>query len=141
MNEKTLLLLQALVRSARGAETRLDGLLAEQGLSAARLWALRRLDQSGEPLSPGQLASCMAFARSNATQLIDQLESAGLVQRIPDPQDRRCTHLAVTEQGRQTGAAGVAALQPLIEQIERSLEPEEREQLAVLLQRINEALK
>jgi MarR family transcriptional regulator for hemolysin len=134
-------LLHRLIRSARGVETHLDLQLAGLGLSATRLWALQRLERSPEPLSPAELAGCMAFARSNATQLIDNLEAAQLVQRVPDPQDRRCTHLSVTEAGRKSSAAGLESLDPLIEQIDRALSPEEREQLNTLLQRLNEALQ
>ena len=141
MNESVLVLLQALVRSARSVEMHLDSQLAVHGLSATRLWTLQRLGQPGAPLSPGQLAGCMAFARSNATQLVDHLEAAHLVQRVPDPQDRRSTHLAVTEQGRQNCAAALESLQPLLEQIEQALSPAEREQLAALLLRLAGALQ
>jgi DNA-binding MarR family transcriptional regulator len=141
MNENTLAVLRTLVRSARSAETRLDGLLAGLGLSATRLWALQRLERSDEPLSPGELAGCMAFAKSNATQLIDHLEAARLVQRVPNPRDRRCTHLAVTESGKQSRTAALKTLGPFVERIEQSLSPQEWEQLSGLLQRLNEALK
>ena len=37
--------------------------------------------------------------RSNVTGLVDRMESAGLVRRMPDPVDRRVNYVEMTEAG------------------------------------------
>src|SRR5947208_13515993 len=90
-----------LIRMGKVTEVRMDTLLNEIDLSASRLLTLRRLEQAEEPLSLSQLASCLAFVKSNATQLIDRLEQDQLVRRVPHAEDRRCTLIEVTEAGKQ----------------------------------------
>ncbi|HVO42149.1 MAG TPA: MarR family transcriptional regulator [Aggregatilineales bacterium] len=141
MNEETLILLRYLIKSGRLAETSMDSLLSEAELSATKLLTLRQLDQAERRLSLGQLATCMAFAKSNATQLVDSLESAHLVKRVPNEDDRRCTGLDLTEEGRKRYEAALRTVQPLVEQLEALYSPDERRQLAALLQRLSDALK
>ena len=68
------------------------------------------LVEAKEPLALGQLAEKIACVKSNVTQLVDRLENEGLVQRVPDPRDRRSVLAAVTEEGRERFNAGSAAL-------------------------------
>lgn len=139
-NEKTFLLLRYLVRTGRITEARLDTLLSKVDLSATRLLTLRQLEQADEPLSLSQLATCLAFVKSNATQLVDNLEAQQLVNRVPDPRDRRCTLLEMTEEGRQRHEAAQQVLQPLLDKLETIYTVEERSQLLGLLQRLDAAL-
>ncbi|NWJ98974.1 MAG: MarR family transcriptional regulator [Chloroflexi bacterium] len=140
-SEEAFLLLRHLVRTGRIAEARLDGLLGNIELSVTKLLTLRQLEQTDEPLSLSQLAFCLAFVKSNATQVVDHLETDGLVKRLPAPHDRRCTLLGLTEEGQERYEAARAALQPLITKIYTLYTPEERTQLLTLLQRLEEGLK
>lgn len=92
----TLLLLDA----ARAVEARAEGVLADVGLSLAKLGALRHLILAAEPLTLSQLAERHCCGKSNVTQLIDRLEADGLVTRENDPDDRRTVRATVTPAGR-----------------------------------------
>lgn len=92
----TLLLLDA----ARAVEARAEGTLGEIGLSLATLGALRHLVLASEPLTLSQLAERHCCGKSNVTQLVDRLESDGLVARESDPGDRRTVRATVTSAGR-----------------------------------------
>ena len=72
----TLLLLDA----ARAVEARVEGALAAEGMSLAKLGALRHLALAAEPLTLTQLAERHCCGRSNVTALIDRLESDGYVE-------------------------------------------------------------
>jgi DNA-binding MarR family transcriptional regulator len=48
--------------------------------------------------------------KSNVTQLVDRLESDGLVRREADPGDRRSIRAVVTDSGRDRHVAGSQAL-------------------------------
>ena len=72
----------------------------EQGLSIAQLDVLRRLNHHG-PSPMRRLAEQMNCEASNLTGLVDRLEMRGLVERRPDPADRRVRLLALTEEGER----------------------------------------
>jgi DNA-binding MarR family transcriptional regulator len=74
---------------------------AEQhGLSEGRLAVMFRLYRQGDcPL--GDLASELDTTPRNITGLVDHLERDGLVERVPDPQDRRSLRARLTPAGKQ----------------------------------------
>jgi DNA-binding MarR family transcriptional regulator len=140
IEEETVQLLRYLMRMGKVTEVRMDTLLGEMDLSASRLLALQRLEQAEEPLSLSQLASCLAFVKSNATQLIDRLEQDQLVRRVPHAEDRRCTLIEVTDEGKQRHQEAIQAIQPLVDKFEQLYTSEERAQLLGLLQRLETSL-
>lgn len=140
MNKSAVPLLRELLKAAKLTEGKLDGLLAEHSLSTTKLLTLRHLAGSAAPVSLGALASRMAFAKSNATQLIDHLETAGLVARVPSPDDRRCTQVTLTEHGEEELEVGSKAVRPLAEKLEALFSSDERARFAEYLRRISDAL-
>lgn len=54
--------------------------------------------ESGSPMN--ELAEMLACDASYITALVDKLESRGLVQRTPKPEDRRIKLIGLTPQGR-----------------------------------------
>lgn len=87
------------------------------------------------------LSDRMLVARSTITRMIDQMEAAGWVHRIADPEDRRAQRVALTSTGsalRQR--AYMAHEQSLFERI--ALLPEnEQMQLIQLLKNLRAALR
>jgi DNA-binding MarR family transcriptional regulator len=67
------------------------------GLSFGKARALRRLAR--HPMSMGELAEAMDTEKPNATTIVDELESLGLVERRPHPTDRRAKLVEVTPAG------------------------------------------
>ena len=53
----------------------------------------------GQPRSQLALAQQLAVDKTAMTYLLDELETAGLVTRRPDPADRRARQVAVTAKG------------------------------------------
>ncbi|MFF5531439.1 MarR family winged helix-turn-helix transcriptional regulator [Streptomyces cinerochromogenes] len=72
---------------------------AEHSLTGpqARLLSLLSL----EPLPMRKLAQKLKCEPSNVTGIVDRLETRGLVERRPDPADRRVKVAAATEEGRR----------------------------------------
>ena len=70
-----------------------------KGLSSGRLGVLFRLFRGGEA-SLGDLAVALDSTPRNITGLVDHLERDGLVERVPDPDDRRSVRARLTEAGR-----------------------------------------
>ena len=73
-----------------------------QGLSEGRLGVLLILGRFGqEGINLGRLAELLRVTPRNITGLVDNLERACLVERVPDANDRRAVHARLTEAGRE----------------------------------------
>ena len=130
----TLLLLDA----ARAVEARVEHALADEGLSLAKLGALRHLALAEAPLTLTQLAERHCCGRSNVTALIDKLETDGYVERTVDPNDRRTVRAALTDKGRDAYARASAILAEHERAIDERLGQEPRAELARGLQTMRE---
>lgn len=96
----------ALSRSLRRAtRDALRGL----GLTPSAARALSVIVRSPEPLRMMDLANRLGIVARSATSLVDVLESAGLVRRETDPENRRAFRLVLTEQGERARSAVSAA--------------------------------
>ncbi len=87
-----------------------------------------------EPTPMRGLARSLHMDASNLTGLVDRLEDRGLVQRRPDPGDRRIRQLVLTDEGvrlRQMLNARLMSDPPLL----AGLDDEQRRQLRALLTR------
>src|ERR1700674_1876837 len=71
----------------------------KHGLSEGRLGVLFRLYRCG-PTPLGDLATDLDSTPRNITGLVDHLERDGLVERVPDPEDRRSVRASLTQAGR-----------------------------------------
>jgi DNA-binding MarR family transcriptional regulator len=99
---------ELLVRVTRGQRRRWREALAPWDLSPHHVRALRVVtDRSGTRLS--ELAEALHIAPRSATEVADALQARGLVERTPDPTDRRAVVLAPTEEGRRVQAEIAAA--------------------------------
>ena len=67
---------------------------------------------------------------------MDRLEAAGLVQRMPDPQDRRGVHVRLTPRGKERVDAALADLLDRERELLRDLSRADRETLSTLLRRL-----
>jgi DNA-binding MarR family transcriptional regulator len=72
--------------------------LAPWDINPSQLRALRVLSRRGT-IRLSTLSEHLHIAPRSATEVVDALESRGLVRRSPDPDDRRATLVEVTEQG------------------------------------------
>ena len=70
-------------------------------LSEAEFNLLVVLRHATTDLSQSDLSERLLVDKSNVTGLIDRLESAGLIRRRPDPEDRRRYHVELTAAGRR----------------------------------------
>ena len=86
--------------------------------------------------SQGALAQRLGVDRTVMTYLIDDLEEAGLVERWPDPVDRRSRRIVATERGRQLWAETEQHLQDVEDYVLGPLSPTERASFRNMLQRL-----
>ena len=72
--------------------------LAPWDITPAQLRALRVLARHG-PMRLSELSDHLRIAARSTTEVVDAIESRGLVWRRPDPGDRRATLVELTEHG------------------------------------------
>ncbi len=72
--------------------------LAPWDITPAQLRALRVLAHHG-PVRLSELSDHLHIAARSTTEVVDAIESRGLVRRRPDPGDRRATLVELTEHG------------------------------------------
>lgn len=99
------------------------------------LAALRR---AGRPyvLSPGRLLEQTLVTSGTMTNRVDRLESRGLVQRLPDPADRRGVHVRLTPAGKERVDAALADLLDRERQLLKALSRADQEALSGMLRRL-----
>lgn len=91
----------------------LDETLAEYELDRRSFGLLGKLRKYGAPYrtSAGRLAGDLRLSSGAMTNRLDRMEAAGLIRRLPDPDDRRGTLVEPTELGLSLWdkAVGVSA--------------------------------
>ncbi|MGO4256892.1 MarR family winged helix-turn-helix transcriptional regulator [Marmoricola sp. RAF53] len=104
------------------------------------LAALRR---TGTPyrLSPGQLLRETMVTSGTMTNRIDRLSERGLVERSPDPHDRRGVLVGLTTAGKRTVDAAFESLIASERELLAELSASERGQLTGLLKRLMRPLR
>lgn len=90
----------ALVRTGDRLLAGIDQALRHHRLSRAGREALAVLDGAGQPLSPTAIAERLIVTTASVTSLLDTLERRGLVERRPDPTDRRRLLIVLTQDGK-----------------------------------------
>ena len=89
-------------RLAMLAEESINSTFTRNGLQRGEFDVLAALRRSGAPyeLNPSVLAETLMLSRAGMTGRLDRLESATLVRRIANPDDRRSIRVALTEAGK-----------------------------------------
>lgn len=130
-----------LLRAAERVQRHVESRLSTVGLSLPKLAALHQLVRAGDSLPLGQLARRLSCVKSNVTQLVDRLESDGLVGRAPDPTDRRSRLAVITDTGRKLYAKGMKIQQQAEQELFGVLTPDEVAQLARIAGKLDRHLR
>lgn len=114
-----------------------EAVLLKHGLSSSAFDVLATLRRAGSPyqLSPGDLLAMTMVSSGTMTNRIDQLEKAGLVERIHNPQDRRSVLISLTKRGFAVVEEAVGAHVENQHRLVAHLSEEERATLDGLLKR------
>ena len=87
-----------------------------------------------------ELAARLRVDPSTATRAVQRLESDGLVERYPSPEDGRVVLVRITDEGARRHDAVAARRSTAMMHILSEFEPAERAQLADLLDRFVESV-
>jgi DNA-binding MarR family transcriptional regulator len=116
----------------------LNPLFAAAGLQPGEFDVLATLRRSGEPhmLSPTRLYETAMISSGGMTNRLDRLESAGLIERRTDPNDRRGKLIALTAAGKRVIDETITRHVANEERVLSVLTPAEQEKLNALLRKL-----
>ena len=132
------------------APSTLAFLLSQVGIYASRRFAERiaavdispplfrilNLVDAAEGKSQQAIGEAIEVPASRMVALVDELEQRGLVERRPDPADRRVRALYLTRKGRETLSRGREIAREHEEDLTRGLAAADRKRLVALLQKV-----
>lgn len=134
-------IVERIQKLARAFDRSMDETLAETGLDRRAYHVLGKLRKVGAPYrrSAGQLADDMGLSSGAMTNRLDRMETAGLVRRIPDPNDRRGILVEPTAEGLEIWDRAVTTAARRESRIASVLDKKEREELHRLLRTLMRA--
>ena len=108
------------------------------GIESWEFDVLAALRRAGDPyeLSPGRLLRETLVTSGTMTNRVDRLTSRGLVERLPDPADRRGVLVRLTPDGKATVDSAFEALLGAEREFLDGLADDQRGQLTDLLRRL-----
>lgn len=132
------------------APSTLAFLLSQVGIHAARrfsermaevdlqppLFRILNLVDAAEGRSQQAIGEAIQVPASRMVALVDELEQRGLVERRPDPMDRRIRALYLTREGREVLTRGRAIAKAHERELTKGMSAADRDRLVELLQEI-----
>ncbi|WP_309132419.1 MarR family transcriptional regulator [Brevibacterium sp.] len=128
-------ILSRVTRLSRQLDLARKASFTDYGIEVWAFDVLSALRRSGEPyqLSPSSLLQETLVTSGTMTNRIDRLVTAGWVERLPDPDDRRGVLVRLTASGRATVDNSLAGLLEREQEILADLTPAQQRKLASLL--------
>ncbi len=81
-----------------------EKMLKPYDLTVEQLILLKNIPED-DVLSQNQLCEIVEKSAANVTRILDRLEKKGFITRSPNPADRRCTLIALSDAGRAMAEA------------------------------------
>ncbi|MCM5508081.1 MULTISPECIES: MarR family winged helix-turn-helix transcriptional regulator [Vibrio] len=120
---------------ANDAAKTFDTELKKHGLTLA-LWPTLMCLWEEEGVTQRDIAQKSKVENSTTTRTLDKLENLGLVKRQPDPNSRRAFRIYLTDEGRALKETLVPIPMAINQKLLSSLDPEERDEIIRLLQKM-----
>jgi DNA-binding MarR family transcriptional regulator len=130
--------LQRITRLALLQAASFAQVFAPYGVSFGEYLVLAALRRAGPPyrMNPTALFNSVILSSGAMTNRLDGLEEMGMVERLPDPDDRRGRLVALTDRGRELVDNSVVDHLANEERLLGGLDAKERKQLAGLLRKL-----
>lgn len=129
--------------AARTLRKAFERRVSRHGLSSAQWRMLVTVSKCGEATTQARLADLLEIEPISVSRLVDRMEAAGWVARMPDPQDRRAKLVMPTERARAVHAEIRAMADEVYGEALAGLSPDQRGALlgglAQVIANLNEA--
>jgi len=88
-----------------------------------------------------ELARAMGVSKQAIGQLVGPMVAAGVLERVPDPSDRRAKLVRFSDRGKDALFQGMAVLMEVEQPLREALGDDRADQLLALLQDLDDALE
>lgn len=130
-----------MVLFVRGFRAEMDERLRQMGQNVSRMETLGAIMNMAGPRSQAEIARRLRVEGATVTRMVDALSREGLVERLPDPADRRVNLLTITPAGEAALRAMFAIHDELrvdvLQDLPQADRAEMRRMLALMLARID----
>lgn len=117
-----------------------DAALAEFRVSNSMGWCLIWLDRLGPDARQTDLAQAIGISQPSTVRVVDQLEVAGLIERLRDPDDKRSNCLSLTERGGELVTKIEARLAELRHELFDGIDDAEIETTLSVINRLQDSI-
>lgn len=100
----------------------------QSGVTGAQLWAMQELSEK-PGLRVGELANLMALHQSTASNMIDKLETGGILRKERNSADQRVVRLFLTDKGTELLATAPSPARGVLPEALRLLKAEDLSRL------------
>ena len=104
------------------------------GFSLSHITITRNLDTEGTRAT--ELARRAGITKQSMGELIAQLEQSGIIERQPDPNDRRAQRIFLTDFGREVKPAMLGIIQQTLDNVFKGISDDELTGLKDILRRV-----
>ena len=138
LDRSAMAVLARVLRAARLVDLEMGEVFTDFGLNRGEFDVLASLRRAGAPyrLKPSDLSTTLLLSTGAMTNRVDRLEGAGLVRRLPDPEDRRAVLVELTARGRGLIDRVLGVHVANEERILSHLSAQERRTLTALLRKL-----
>lgn len=124
---------EALDGFLRAVDAAYEGFAQQQNLHPTDVRCLIYLDDQAAAVSPKTIAEQLKLSSGSTTALLDRLEKAGLVRRLPNPADRRSLLIELVEDADHV----LPALRRLRDSLHHSADRLSESEVAVIISFLN----
>jgi MarR family transcriptional regulator for hemolysin len=137
MNRRTIPsdLLEALTKVSRKMRTAFNQQVTAHGLTYPRARALFQLAKK-QHMTQSELALELELQQATVVRLVDRMEEVGLIERRPDPKDRRVNLLFLTPRGTEQADLVRLIADRMRKHIFHGIDANEMDRAAAMLDRV-----
>ncbi len=141
MNPSALKICAELMRTGSDLLAAFETVLGKYGLSQGRFLVLIVMNRTPDKeINPSSLAERLGVKKATMTGLLDGLEKDNLIERLPDPRDRRKIGIRLTANGRQLLDEMLPDYYRHMAKLTATLSENERQTMISLLAKVNQKL-
>jgi DNA-binding MarR family transcriptional regulator len=129
-----------LVVVGASAETYVTAVARRHGLSHIAMNVLAVIEGNGSPMPAGAVGERVHITSGSTTSVLDTLERNGLIERLPDPDDRRRVLVEVTPAAQDLLDQVLAEVSQAVSAALGGFDDDELEEFFVMLTRLREAI-
>ena len=130
-----------MARAQKGYARLLEPICKKWDLTRNELDVILFLANNPEFDRAADIVNHRGLAMSHVSMSVNSLESRGLLDRIPDPSDRRTVHLHLTEKAREITDVGCRVQRQFMDYLHQGVTEEQLELMRLFAERVYENIK